>query len=401
MRLRKKFAIACTMVGLAWAQEPPTLPIGAAPASGKAPAIALIDAQDAAQWEGLAKERGWQVIKAAPMAAATAIDQRVVALATAVREAIQKGGLDPGRIYLGGRGEAAAAVFYTISRVPDLWAAGVALGGSLQTAVDSDRLFTANFTNVPVLWLSAGADDEGLAARLKANGLNVEWRTSTGATNATFVDWLAGHKRDEFPNEIDCETNSPSFASCYWILITKFDVNERNDVLPSTRLAAGARTALDLGGFGYKPGDPGPGLLVSYLPEKYNGPLKLNDRIVALNGRPIENARQYNELMGKATDGNAVVLVERGKEKIRVETRILTPRRDAVVTARVEAQYLPAEKQIQIVSRTVQEMRVTFPAHWVDGSTLYWNGLALEHVKVPGCMLLTVEKELLHAAKCP
>jgi predicted esterase len=371
-----------------------------APTAAKAPAIALIDPADAPQWQTWVKDRGWQVVTAT--AANPAIDLRIQALAAAVQEAIQKGGVDPAHIYIAGRAEAAAAIFYTVSRVPDLWAAGVALGGSPQAAVDSDRLFTANFTNVPVLWVSAGADDQALAARLKNAGLNLEWRAANGTTNADLFAWLAKHQRDEFPNEIDCETNSPAFAHCYWIQMTKFDVNERNDVLPSTRIKAGASAALDLGGFGYKPGDPGPGVLVSYLPEKYSGPLKMGDRIVALDGRPIDDARAYIELLSKVTqESHAVAMVQRGKEKIRVETRIVLPRRDPVVTARVEAQYLPGDKEIQIVSRTIQEMRVTIAPHWAPDSKLYWNGLVLEKVESPGCVVLTVEKELLHAVKCP
>ena len=52
-----------------------------------------------------------------------------------------------------------------------------------------------------------------------------------------------------------------------------------NDVLPSTRLQGSNGAALNLGGFGYKPDDPGPGVLVSMLPDKYSGPLKMGDRI--------------------------------------------------------------------------------------------------------------------------
>jgi hypothetical protein len=250
--------------------------------------------------------------------------------------------------------------------------------------------------------VSAGADDQTLANKLKASGLNLEWRSANETTNAAVFEWLAKHQREEFPSEIDCETNSPTFAHCYWIQITKFDVNERNDVLPSTRLQGGSGAALDLGGFGYKLGDPGPGVLISLLPEKYNGPLKTGDRIVALDGRPIEDARQYNDLMAKATEErHAVVMVQRGKEKIRLETRINLPRRDLLITARVEAQYLPADKEIQIVSRTIQEMQVTIPPHWAMDTKLYWNGLALEKIESAGCLLLRIEKELLHAVKCP
>jgi len=373
---------------------------GAPPApAAKTPAIALIDAADAPQWQAWTKDLGWRVIT--PAASEAAIDLRVQALATAVQNAIRDSGVDPARVYLGGRNEAAAAVFYTISRVPDLWAAGLALGGSPQPAIDSDRLFTANFTNVPVLWVSAGAGDQALAGKLRAEQLNVEWLSSAGATNAAVFDWLAKHRRDEFPAEIDCETNSPAFAHCYWIQLTKFDVTERNDVLPSTRLAAASRASLDLGGFGYKTDDPGPGVLVSFLPEKYDGRLKMGDRIVALDGKPIENARQYAEAMAKITDEKAAVAtVQRGKERVRMETRIILPRREMVVSARVEAQYVPGDKDIQIVSRTVKELRVTIPPDWAQGGRLYWNGLSLEKIDTPGCFLLSVEKELLHAAPC-
>lgn len=53
------------------------------------------------------------------------------------------------------------------------------------------------------------------------------------------------------------------------------------------------------------------------------------------------------------------------------------------------------------MSRTVKEMKVAVPPEWAMGSKLYWNGLVLERIEGPGCYLLTIEKELLRAAKCP
>ena len=41
------------------------------------------------------------------------------------------------------------------------------------------------------------------------------------------------------------------------------------------------------------------------------------------------------------------------------------------------------------------------PPQWAQDSKLLWNGLTLEKIEGPGCFVLTVEKELLHAAKCP
>src|SRR5689334_16437553 len=95
-----------------------------------------------------------------------------------------------------------------------------------------------------------------------------------------------------------------------------------------------------------------------------------------------------------------VAAVQRGKERIRLETTVVVPRPEAVVTARVRGQFLAAEREVQVVSRTVTEMKVTIPPAWAQDSRLSWNGLAIEKIEAPGCYLLTIEKELLHAAKC-
>src|SRR5579885_2860379 len=80
------------------AQEVPTLPVpAAAPATGKSPALALLDAADASQWQAWAKEAGWAVI--APAAPSQGVDNKVLALAKAVEAAIQAGTADPAHIY--------------------------------------------------------------------------------------------------------------------------------------------------------------------------------------------------------------------------------------------------------------------------------------------------------------
>src|SRR4051794_39513019 len=85
----------------------------------KSPAVALLDPADTVQWQNWTREAGWQVITASTAAGAD-IDARARALAGAVETAIQNGSVDPARIYIGGRGDATAAVFYAISRLPDL-----------------------------------------------------------------------------------------------------------------------------------------------------------------------------------------------------------------------------------------------------------------------------------------
>jgi predicted esterase len=388
-----KFALACATISLLAGAA------AAQTAAAKHPAIALADPAEAEQWQILVKALDWQVItpSADPKAG---IDARVQALAAAVNDAVQKSDADPAHIYLAGRSDAAAVVFYAISRLPDLFAAGVALGGSPMPAINSDRIFAANFTNTPVLWVSAAPDAGKLAAKLKTAGMNLEWRPAAGLTNGAVLDWMNRHARDEFPSSIDCETNSPTFGRCFWIQMTRFDANERNDVLPSTRVAGASGASLDLGEFTYNLEDPGPGVLVSTLLPKYSGPLKVGDRIVELDGKPLENAAQFADLMARKTrEDRAIAMVQRGKERIRMETRVILPRKELIVTARVQGTYTPGEKRIEIISRTVTEMRVTVPEHWLPAD-IFWNGLSLEGATKAGCVLLTVDKEILHAAAC-
>ena len=399
----REFALVCGTISLlaAAGRAQGDLPVPAVPAAPpKSPAVALLDPAEANQWQTWTKDLGWKVIAPAGPLPET-IDGRVQALDAAVREAIQKSGVDPERIYLAGRSETAGSVFYMVSRVPDLWAAALMLGGSPEGAVASGRVFAVNYTNVPVLWVSAGAGDQEMAGKLKQAGVNMEWRAASSITNATVLDWLAGHHRDEFPLSIDCETNSPTFGRCYWIQMTRFDPTERNDVLPATRVMLGSGAYLDLGDFGFKREDPGPGLLVSFLGDKYSGPLKMGDRIIELDGKPIQNARHYLDLMSQAVASRrVVVMLLRGKERLRVETSLVAAHRETGPTARVQARYDPETRQIDIVSRTVTEMRVTLPAHWVPGG-LNWNGLSIEEINQPGCILLKIDKELLHAEVCP
>jgi hypothetical protein len=371
----------------------------AAAAQPPKPAIALVDPADAPQWRKWTQELGWQLIVPTVPNGANA-DVRVEAVAGAVQAAIKDGGADPAHIYLAGRAEAAAAVFYAISRVPDLWAAGLALGGSPKPALDTGRIFSANFTGTPVLWISDGAGDSELTAQLKSAGLNLEWRSAKSVSIAQVFAALLQHVRTEFPDTADCETNTPKFAHCYWMEPTKFDVAERNEVLPPSRITLGSGALLDLGEFGYKLDDPGPGVLVAVLPKDYAGPLKIGDRLIELDGQPIADARDYAGRMNKMyAEKQMAGLVQRGKEKLRFETRVILPSPDAFATARVQGKHDPEDKTIQIISRSVTELRVTIPQAWIPAD-LYWNGVSLEDLSKPGCYLLTIDQELLNAAPC-
>jgi hypothetical protein len=94
------------------------------------------------------------------------------------------------------------------------------------------------------------------------------------------------------------------------------------------------------------------------------------------------------------------VMVERAKRRDRVETRVVVPRVDNPLTARVQGRYDMDDKLVLVISHSVTEMRVTIPEQWV-GSGLMWNGLSMEKIEKPGCIMLTIDKEALHAAACP
>ncbi|MEI9973068.1 MAG: hypothetical protein WDO73_14030 [Ignavibacteriota bacterium] len=318
---------------------------------------------------------------------------------------MKAGTVDTSRIYLAGRGDATRLVFYAISRMPDRWAAGIAVGGSPKGAIDTNRIFAINFTNTPVLWASTGANDSEYAKRLKLAGLNLEWRPSSELKQSRRAGMAGrpragrvpahGGLRDEF-----ADLRELLLGAAYQVRpcgaqrrgADDTDPRRLRDVARSGRIRLSRRRS--------RPRCQGrlPAGKVSGTAQ--SGPLKVGDVLEALDGKPIDTARQLMQILEKVdATRNAVVMVRRAKDRIRVETRIVVPRREPVVSARVKAEYMPEYHQIVLISRAVTEMRVTVPEAWIPGDLL-WNGLTLENVKSPGCYLLKLEKELLHAGPC-
>jgi len=372
----------------------------AAAQAQKSPLLVLLGG-DSKVWQAACQERGWQFLEPPGDSAGKSADQRVQALAAAVEEAGRRLPVDPDRVYLAAQGGSVSTLFYVAARIPDLWAAAVAAGGSPRAAIDSNRLFAANTANLPVLWLFADKDEEPLGKKLQSAGFNLEWREPAAAKPSEIFDWLAAHQRNPFPAAADCETGSPLFTHCYWVEVTKFDPAERNDVLDSTRVQPlGSGAVLAIGSFGYNPGEPGPGVLVASLPEKYTGPLKVNDRIVELGGKELKNAAEYAQILYRTLEEKpVVVMVERGKEHLRLETKIEMAPRAEPVTARVRAQYLPELQEVEVVSRAITQMKLTLPEGWLPAK-INWNGTEVANATAGGCWLLDEQKELLTGKRC-
>jgi len=351
----------------------------------------------AARWQPLASSLGWRL--AVPWTAGGApawTDFGVKALEAVVEDCRKRAPVDPSQVYLAGAGDSASEVFYAAARSPDVWTAALAIQGNPKTAIDTNRLFAANTAETPVLWVvgpESEAEARPLRDRLAAAGYNLELLVAENPSPQQIFGWLAGRRRDPAPVKIDCETGSRAFARCWWLEIAKFDPALRNDVLRSSRVPPGSGAYLEIGGFGFNAAEPGPGVLVSWLPPGYAGPLKPGDRIVSVAGRTIKNARDYIEFMDAAEARPAAVLVQRGKERLRFETRIVLPRREETWTARVQAELLPDLRELQVISRGAAEMRLNLPAAWLP-VRLNWNGVELGEVKEAGCLRLTAPSSL-------
>ena len=123
--------------------------------------------------------------------------------------------------------------------------------------------------------------------------------------------------------------------------------------------------------------------------------------ISAVAGKELRDGRDYAQYMDEIKEEKPIaVLVQRGKERVRLDTRILLPKREEVITARVQGRYLPDQKELLIISRAVTQIRVRIPPEWTP-VTVSWNGLDVLKADSAGCWVLTMEKDPPEAAKCP
>lgn len=349
-----------------------------------------------AQWEQAARAKGWHLIL--PWTGGHyrfASDAGVNAVQAVLRDFASTHRIDPRRVFLAGHGDGAPAVFYALSRVPDQWAAGLAIGGDIARAVETNRLFAGNAASIPILWVyeeNRLPVLQGTIDRLRTAGMNLSLQAAEEFTVDEAISWLRPHQAELLPARVDYETGSPEFSGAFWVRIRQFDFNLRNDALDSTRVDPGTGAFLRLGGFGYDPNGEGPGIVVKWLPEKYKGPLEREDVIVSIAGTMIEDASHYGEFMESQRESRdvGIILLRKGKSQ-RVETRIVIPHREEAETARFHAEYLPEAREIMLVSRGAQALEVTVPAAWAPVK-ISWNGLDLASSAEAGCWTLAEGK---------
>ncbi|MCZ2153027.1 MAG: hypothetical protein LC114_03830 [Bryobacterales bacterium] len=346
-----------------------------------------------AQWENAVHEQGWNLVL--PWSAGAysfTSDTGVHALDAILDDYATRVKIDRERVYLAGHGDGAPAVFYALSRRPERWAAGLAIGGDVGRAIETNRLFAGNAAAIPILWVYEEERQALLRQsieRLKSAGFDLSLLAANEFSVKDSIAWLGPRHAEAIPVRVDYETGSPDFTRNRWVNIRSFDFSLRNDALDSTRVDPGTGAFLRLGGFGYDPAGPGPGLRVKWLPNNYKGPLKQEDVIASIGGIMIEDARHYAEFMEAQRESRdvGIILLRNGKAQ-RIETRIVIPHREETDTARVHGEYLADAGEIMLVSRGVKALEVTVPDAWAPVK-LSWNGIDLAERAQAGCWVLT------------
>ena len=124
-----------------------------AQSNAKVPLVVLLDG-DAKQWESWCQQAGWLLLARWNNTSGN-VDERIKALEGEIKRMRDSKPVDEHRVYLAGQGEGASGVFYVAARIPDLWAAAVAIGGTPRSRHRLQPAFRLQYDQVPVLWITA------------------------------------------------------------------------------------------------------------------------------------------------------------------------------------------------------------------------------------------------------
>ena len=255
------------------------------------------------------------------------------------------------RLYLLGE---AQFVTFAVSRIPDIWAAAASVGGDAKFAFATNKIYTANSQLVPKLEAKSEKDA---------------------------IDFVAKQETTPMPPKVDCETGNQAFTRCYFLQIVKFDMRMMNQALGTTRVNSGPQVYLAIGQFAYSSD------MEVTTPM---GPLRVGDRIVAFNGKDVNDHNEYERLLAKMNEERSVTLtVQRGKQRQRIETSAKVAKREEPLSARIQAEYSVESKELLIISRAVAEFVVQLPRPW-SGATINWNGVEVSKNTAAGCWVVAM-----------
>jgi hypothetical protein len=148
------------------------------------------------------------------------------------------------------------------------------------------------------------------------------------------------------------------------------DVSRRNDAISISRIPPGSGASL--------------------APDA----LKPGDKLLTINGRdPAEFLEETRQ------EKNVAAMVQRGKDRVRVETRVVMPTREEAVTVRFQAEVQPATNEILLITRGIAGLRLNLPERWTP-ATVNWNGPSAVKLAIPGCYLLIESGGDVNASPC-
>ncbi len=255
------------------------------------------------------------------------------------------------RVYLLGESQ---FVTFGVSRLPDVWAAAAWMGGDVKLAIATNKIFSGNGALIPKL--EAKSEKEA-------------------------IEFVEKQEQLPMPAKVDCETGNQAFTRCYYLQITKFDMRMMNQALGTTRISSGPQVSLAIGNFAYTPD-----LEIT----KPVGPLKMGDRILAVNGKEVNEHNAYEQLIARLNEDREVTLtVQRGKQRVRIETTAKIAKREEPLSARIQAEYFPDSKELLVISRAVGEFVVQLPRPWT-GATINWNGVEVNKNTAAGCWVVSM-----------
>ena len=313
-----------------------------APVLAQAPVAVILDANPD-RWPVPAE---W--IKLVPKVDALT-DAGIKTVESMVADAAKSSRIDWNRVYVLGE---AQFVTFAISRIPDLWSAAASVGGDAKLAIATNKIFTANSQLVPLL--EAKSEKEA-------------------------IDFVARQERPQLPPKVDCETGNQAFTRCYFVQIAKFDTRMRNDAVGTTRVNPGPQVYLAIGQFTYSSD------LEVTSPA---GQLRVGDRIIAVNGKDVNDHNGYEQILAKLNEERSVTLtVQRGKQRQRIETSAKVAKREEPLSGRIQAEYSVESKELLVVSRAVAEFVVQIPRAW-SGATINWNGVEVSKNTAAGCWVV-------------
>ena len=147
----------------------------------------------------------------------------IVHVLTTLRVASARFQVDPERVFVVGRGRSAPAAIAAANNSPQRFA------GVITRAGEPGELGPQNFSNLPVLLISGGAQATKFEADAAALGFT-DITSLAGGGEAELWDWAQRHPRRRFPAKVNLVPGEIFPSSVYWLRSASYNFDSRATV---------------------------------------------------------------------------------------------------------------------------------------------------------------------------